>query len=177
MAAARDVIVVLGEVVGAVWRARLGQGPAVCTELPTPARRSRPGWLKPARGGDWREVTKVDGRMHSGTLLVALDGVDTREAALAMKGSTIGVPRAALPAAGASEIYWDDLTGLAVRNRTGVMLGEVVGHDRTRRASAAAGGAAAGGERAGAADSLRPAIIDRVDLAAGTIDVDWGEDF
>ena len=65
--------------------------------------------------------------MHSGSLVVALRRVETREAALAMKGFEVGVPRTALPAAAQGEIYWEDLTGLAVVNRTGVLLGEVRG--------------------------------------------------
>ncbi len=176
MAAARDVIVVLGEVVGTYgvrgWLRVRPYSTDPDTLLGFAAWR-----LKPARGGDWHEVTKVDGRMHSGALLVALDGVDTREAALAMKGSLVGVPRAALPAAKGDELYWDDLTGLAVRNRTGVMLGEVVGmteHGAHPLLRVARPPGARGPER------LIPyvaAIIDRVDLAAGTIDVDWGEDF
>ena len=57
-------------------------------------------WLKPARGADWREYAHgVPGGCMPGTLVAQLDGVDTREAALALKGSEIGVPRAALPAA------------------------------------------------------------------------------
>ena len=44
-----------------------------------------------------------------------------------MKGFEVGVPRAALPAAAEGEFYWDDLTGLAVLNRSGVVLGEVRG--------------------------------------------------
>ena len=35
--------------------------------------------------------------MHSGALLVALDGIDTREAALALKGAEVGVPRRRCP--------------------------------------------------------------------------------
>ena len=42
-----------------------------------------------------------------------------------LSGADIGVPRAALPAAGENEFYWADLVGLAVVNRQGVMLGNV----------------------------------------------------
>ncbi len=132
-------------------------------------------WLKPARGTIWREYARQDGRLHSGALVVALCGLDTREAALAMKGFEVGVPRAALPVAAEGEIYWDDLKGLAVLNRSGVLLGEVRGiaqhgaHPLLRVAPPAPG-----------TERLIPyvaAIVDRVDLVAGRIEVDWGEDY
>jgi 16S rRNA processing protein RimM len=176
MAAAHDAIVVLGEVVGSYGvRGWLRVRPY---SADPEALLGFAAWrLKPARGRDWREVTKVDGRMHSGALLVALDGVDTREAALAMKGFLVGVPRAALPAAADDELYWDDLTGLAVRNRTGVLLGEVVGlteHGAHPLLRVARPAGTPGPERL---IPYVPAIVDRVDVVAGRIDVDWGEDF
>ena len=96
-----------------------------------------------------------DGRMHSGALVVALDGVDTREAALAMKGFEVGVPRAALPAAAEGEIYWDDLTGLAVVNRAGVAAGRSARRSRSMARIRCCGSRAAGGARTGAADPVR----------------------
>jgi 16S rRNA processing protein RimM len=108
---------------------------------------------------------------------VALGGVDTRETALAMKGFEVGVPRVALPAAEEGEYYWDDLTGLAVLNRSGVLLGEVRGitqHGAHPLLRVARPPATPGPER------LIPfvaAIIDRVDVDAGRIEVDWGADY
>ena len=115
--------------------------------------------------------------MHSGALVVALEGVDTREAAHALKGSRVGVPRTALPAPTEGEIYWDDLTGLAVLNRAGVLLGRVAGMTEhgahpLLRVERPAG--SAGPERL---IPYVPAIVDRVDLPGGRIEVDWGEDY
>jgi 16S rRNA processing protein RimM len=103
-------------------------------------------------------------------LVVSLTGVGTREVALKMKGFEVGVARAALPATAEGEIYWDDLAGLAVMNRSGVLLGEVQGvvrhggHPlcawRVRRM-----------HQGGATDSYVPAIVERVDVAGGRIDV------
>jgi 16S rRNA processing protein RimM len=134
-------------------------------------------WLKPVREGGWREFAKLDGRMHSGSLIVALEGVETREGALALKGSEIGVPRDALPAAPRGEIYRDDLIGLAVINRAGKMLGEVCGmteHGAHPLLRVARPPGSTGPER------MIPyvsAIVDSVDMDARRIDVDWGEDF
>jgi 16S rRNA processing protein RimM len=134
-------------------------------------------WLQPARGAAWSEYRRQDGRLHSGALVVALEGVGTREAALAMKGFAIGVPRVALPAASEGEFYWDDLTGLAVVNRSGLLLGEVRGmtqHGAHPLLRVARPSGSPGAER------LIPfvaAIVDRVDVDAGRIEVDWGADY
>jgi ribosomal 30S subunit maturation factor RimM len=55
----------------------------------------------------WKRFPQVEGRLHSGSLIVALAGVESRESALAMKGFEVGVPRTALPAVH-GEIYWED---------------------------------------------------------------------
>ena len=134
-------------------------------------------WMRSAHDPAWREVRKTAGRMHSGVLLVALAGVASREDALALRGAEVGVPRALLPRTKQDEIYWVDLEGLAVINREGAMLGEVaevLAHGahpllRVTRPASQAG-----------ADRLIPyvpAIVDKVDMAARRIDVDWGEDF
>ena len=176
MAPERGAIVVLGDVIGSYGvRGWLKVRPH--TEAPDALLGYANWWLRPARGGAWREFARLDGRMHSGALLVALDAIETREAALALKGSGIGVPRAALPTAPPGEIYWDDLTGLAVVNRAGIVLGEVCGmteHGAHPLLRVAPPPGSPGPER------LIPyvsAIVDRVDVGAGRIDVDWGEDF
>jgi 16S rRNA processing protein RimM len=176
MARPADAIVVMGEVLGPYgirgWlKVRsYAESPGALLDYPT-------WWLKPARGAAWSEFRRQDGRLHSGVLVAALGGVDTREAALAMKGFEVGVPRATLPAAAEGEFYWDDLTGLAVVNRSGVVLGEVRGitqHGAHPLLRVARPSAASGSER------LIPfvaAIIDRVDVDAGRIEVDWGADY
>jgi 16S rRNA processing protein RimM len=176
MVPARDAIVVLGDVIGSYgvrgWLKVRPYTTAADTLLEHAS-----WWLKPARSDRWREFRRVDGRMHSGTLIVALDGVETREGALAMRGALVGIPRAALPAAGEGELYWDALTGLAVTNRAGVLLGEVSGmteHGAHPLLRVARPPGMPGPERL---IPFVPAIVDRVDVGAGRIDVDWGEDF
>ena len=176
MAGSRDAIVVMGDVVGSHgirgWlKVRsYAESPDALLSYPS-------WWLKPARGAVWSEFRRREGRLHSGALVVALEGVDTREAALAMKGFEVGVPRNALPAAAEGEFYWDDLTGLAVLNRSGVLLGEVRGiteHGAHPLLRVARPPQSPGPER------LIPfvaAIIDRVDVDAGRIEVDWGADY
>lgn len=59
-------------------------------------------------------------------LSVRLGGLDDRDAAEALRGQTISVARAALPALAADEYYHADLIGLAAVDETGVALGIVV---------------------------------------------------
>ncbi len=134
-------------------------------------------WIRPADGkGEWRSVARLGGRLHSNTILARLSGIDTREAALALKGCDIAVRRADMPAAGRDEIYWADLIGLEVVNREGVALGRVAGvtehgaHPLLRVER---------GNR-GVGECLIPYVpahVDRVDLAARRITVDWGIDY
>ena len=62
---------------------------------------------------------------HSGRLLAKLAGLESREAALKLKGSTVYVRREALPEPEAGHYYLADLVGLEVVNERGVVLGVV----------------------------------------------------
>ena len=102
-------------------------------------------------------------------------GIGDREAAAALKGADIGVPRAALPAAAENEIYYADLVGLAVVNRQGVRLG------RWRRCRISARirccASRTKGRRSERLIPFVAAYVDGVDVAAGRIDVDWQPDY
>jgi len=148
------------------------------TEEPEGLLQFRSWWLRPAAGGNWREVEPLGGRLHSDTLLVQLAGIESPEAALALKGCDVGVSRSRLPRARAGEIYQADLVGLEVVNRAGVVLGRVVevadfgAHPLLRVTRP--GPAATQEER------LIPyvaAVVDAVDLPERRIVVDWGEDY
>jgi 16S rRNA processing protein RimM len=68
-------------------------------------------------------VTEV--KPHTDGLVAQLEGVDDRNAAEALKGVRIYLPRSAFPATPEGEYYWVDLIGLDVVNREGVHLGVV----------------------------------------------------
>ncbi len=51
--------------------------------------------------------------MHSSSLIAKFAGCDDRNAAFALKGKEIAVPRDELPAAEEDEYYWSDLVGFA----------------------------------------------------------------
>ena len=66
--------------------------------------------------------------MHSGALVVALGGVGIARGRVGAEGirSRRAARRPCRPLA-EGEIYWDDLAGLRVMNRAGVVLGDVQG--------------------------------------------------
>jgi len=62
----------------------------------------------------------------AGTVFARLTGVADRDAAEALKGTELHVPRNALPATGAEEFYHADLVGLAAARSDGPALGRVI---------------------------------------------------
>jgi 16S rRNA processing protein RimM len=78
------------------------------------------------KGTDWREVKVNAGKIHNDVLLVKLEGINDREAAVACKGQQVAVPRDALPTLAEDEVYWSDLIGLLVKNQQGIEFGKIV---------------------------------------------------
>lgn len=64
-------------------------------------------------------------KVHADGVVARLEGMDDRNAAEALKGVRISLPRSAFPATPEGEYYWVDLIGLRVVNREGVDLGVV----------------------------------------------------
>lgn len=62
-----------------------------------------------------------------GLVLIKLDGVDDRNAAEAMRGTRLYIPRERLPELEEDEFLYSDLTGLAVEGMDGAVLGTVKG--------------------------------------------------
>jgi 16S rRNA processing protein RimM len=130
-----------------------------------------PAWWIGGAGG-WQEHALASGKTQGGTVLARLEGCEDREAAAALKGRTVAVPRAALPPARAEEYYWADLIGLRVVNAAEEDLGRVTAVMQTGANDVLVVGD--GRER------LIPFIaqvIRDVDFAAGVIRVDWDADY
>jgi 16S rRNA processing protein RimM len=132
-------------------------------------------WLKTPGTQTWREIEVVLARAHGNVLVAELSGVGSREDASKLRGSEIALPRESLIPPAANEYYWSDLEGMDVVNRSGVRLGRVAGltqsgaHPLLRVAS---------DDRTD--ERLIPFVaahIDRVDVAARRIDVDWEADY
>lgn len=75
--------------------------------------------------GQWREVKVLEGRVQGKGVVARLEGVNDRNAAELLQQVPIEVARDAFPDADEDEFYWDDLEGLSVVNREGVVLGTV----------------------------------------------------
>lgn len=80
-------------------------------------------WI--GKAPDWRECTVEQAKIHNDVLLIKLAGVSDRDAAFAIKGQQVAVPREALPEPDEGEYYWSDLVGLSVTNTKGVAFGKI----------------------------------------------------
>lgn len=119
--------------------------------------------------GQCREMTLQRLRGTSRGLECLLEGVDTREAAEALRGAEIRVDRAALPPAGENEWYWTDLEGLEVRNLDGELMGRVSG----LMATGANDVLIVEGERRRLIPFLPGSRVREVDLEERRLIVDW----
>jgi len=120
-------------------------------------------------------------KTHADGVVVHIEGVDDRNAAEALKGVRIFVPRSAFPATPEGEYYWVDLIGLDVVNREGVHMGIVRDLLTTGPNSVLVleyTEIVDGAQRT--AERMIPfvsAYVDGVDTSARRIMVDWGIDY
>jgi 16S rRNA processing protein RimM len=114
-------------------------------------------------------------REHGDRIVAAAREAEDRAGAEALRGARIFVPRSSFPTAGEGEYYWIDLIGLDVVNRQGEVLGQVL-----RMMDNGAQSILCVSPGPEAPERLIPfvdAFVDRVDLAARRITVDWGLDY
>ena len=146
------------------------------TALPDGLLAYRTWWLATSDNG-WQEFAVLEARLHAASMVARLEGLNRREDAALWRGAAVGVPRALLPALATDEVYWADLVGLAVFNRSGVQLGRVAAVLETGAhpvLRVAPSGDAPGGERL---IPLVPAYVDAVDVAGARIVVDWPPEY
>lgn len=67
-------------------------------------------------GRNWMDVEHI--RSTSECLIVKFRGVDSPEAAIALRHVEVGLPREDLPELGPGEFYWVDLIGLSCQSET-----------------------------------------------------------
>ncbi|MFC4159751.1 ribosome maturation factor RimM [Chitinimonas lacunae] len=128
-------------------------------------------WL--GRDGQWQAFELEEAGLQPKNVIAKLSGINDRDAAFALKGMTIAVPRSAMPAAEEGEYYWADLIGLEVVNLAGESLGRVDKLFETGANDVLV-------VRDGSIERLLPfvaTVVLDVDLAAGKIKVDWGLDY
>ncbi len=128
-------------------------------------------WWVDGEGG-WRETAIPEARVHGRAVVARVEGCEDRDAAAALRGRQVAVPRTTLPGTKSGEYYWADLIGLAVVNGAGQALGRIAGLLQTGANDVLV----VAGER----ERLIPFIADvirDVDLAAGVVRVEWDADF
>ena len=127
-------------------------------------------------------ISVDEAKTHSDSVVAKIAGLDDRNAAEALRGCRILLPRSSFPAATQDEYYWVDLIGLDVVNREGVALGCVRDLMATGPHSVlcveyntlSEDGSTATDERM---IPFVAAYVDAVDIAAKCITVDWQPDY
>jgi 16S rRNA processing protein RimM len=129
-----------------------------------------------AGAGEWwidaAPVRVEQARVHSATVIAKLEGIESREQALALKGRQVSLPRDALPQAGEGHYYLADLLGLEVVNAQGVVFGVV----RQWLTNGPQDVMEVAGERTRLLPWV-PAVVKSVDLGAKRIEVEWEADW
>lgn len=140
-------------------------------------------WLGRQNSPELHDVEMMQAKNHSGDIVARLMGVAGRDAAEAMKGSVVHIPRSHFPALADDEFYWVDLIGLVVENLQGEHLGVVAdlmdnGAHPILRITVPA--VADQSKDKAAAELLIPFVeqfVKTVDQQAKKITVDWGLDY
>lgn len=134
--------------------------------------RYQPWILRDAQGRE-REVSGAKARPGGKGLIGTIPGIEDRDAAEALRGAELHVPRSALPPPKDGEFYWIDLEGMRVSNLEGVDFGVV--------AQVFSNGAndvlVAKGDRERMIPFVRPDFVRELDFESGRIVVDWDADF
>ena len=135
------------------------------------------GFLFAADGRKFEILEIRDGKTVA---IVRFRGINDRNAAEALRGARIFVPRSSFPTAGDGEYYWVDLIGLQVLNREGVDLGQVRDLMSTGPQTVLVIEAAPEAEGGKPVERMIPfvaAFVDGVDLPGKRITVDWQPDY
>jgi 16S rRNA processing protein RimM len=127
------------------------------------------------------DVDVLHAKIHGEDVVAQLVGVAGRDAAEALKGATVQIPRSHFPALADGEFYWIDLIGLAVENLQGETLGQLSDlMDNGAHPILRVAVAPAPGQEKSSKELLIPYVdqfVKTVDLAARKIIVDWGLDY
>ena len=119
-------------------------------------------------------------KLHGGDVVAQLVGTLGRDAAEALKGAAVSIPRSEFPQLPADEFYWSDLIGLAVVNLQGEALGTVsdLMHNGAQSILRIDPVTIAGVDKA--PERLIPFVdqfVKTVDQAGKMITVEWGLDY
>ncbi len=121
----------------------------------------------------WQDIEVETGKVANGVLQVKFANIDTPEAAMLLRGSTITIDREDFDTPAENEFYWTDLIGMSVVNREGQNLGKVTSLLET-------GAHDVLDIRGEWGQKLIPFVshyVDAVDHDSNTVTVDWGTDY
>lgn len=122
-----------------------------------------------SQDGEWQPAKVAEGKQHSKTVIVRLDGIHDRDQAAALIGKDIAISRDDLPKTEVGSYYWADLEGMQVLHRDGTELGEVAYLMETGANDVLV----TKGERERLIPFIADQVILDVDFAKGIITVDW----
>ena len=137
-------------------------------------------WFIRRRGEDWREVQVETWKPHADGYIIKLHGVDVREEAALLTGSEIGIKRSSLPPASEDEVYLCDLEGCTVIGLNDVVLGvvsRVVDQGAAPLMEVSPSDYTKGKGPKRLIPFVKGPIVTALDLGAGKIWVEWGEDY
>jgi len=118
-----------------------------------------------------------EAKEHSDYVVASSTEVPDRNAAEALRGARVLVPRSSFPTAGDDEYYWVDLIGLAVVNREGITLGHVRELLATGPQTTLVLASEEDGKPVERMVPFVSAFVDSVDLSNRLIKVDWQPDY
>jgi len=137
-------------------------------------------WLLQPPGAAGSQAFRLairEAKEHSDVIVASSEDVPDRNAAEALRGARVFVPRSSFPTAGDDEYYWVDLIGLAVVNREGVALGRVRELLASGPQTTLVLDATEDGKPVERMVPFVSAFVDKVDLAGRLITVDWQPDY
>lgn len=123
--------------------------------------------------GDWLPVKLLAGKRQGKGLVANIESITDRDAALALHGTKIGVPRTSLPVLTDDEYYWSDLIGLQVITTKNYALGKIAYLFETGANDVMV----VRGERERWLPWVITDVVKSVDLDSGMVVVDWDSDF
>jgi 16S rRNA processing protein RimM len=121
-----------------------------------------------------------EAKEHSDSVVALAHDLSDRDIAESLKGARIFIPRSSFPSTQEDEFYWVDLIGLSVRNREGVELGTVSELMSTGPQTVLVLTQPNPDDTAKPLERMIPfvsAYVDKVDMAARLILVDWQADY
>ena len=129
------------------------------------------------KDGTFKAYFVETAKTHVDTLVAKLEGVNDRDAALALKSKQIAVMRSELPEAGEGEYYWSDLVGLSVKNLQDVDFGVITEVFETGANDVLVVRDTSGEKALERLVPFTEQAVLEVDIANKTMRVDWDAEF